>query len=296
VLLKDAQLAYAYEKSNAKRIAFIDESFQVQSRKSLPFYAMTATLVSSIPVHLESTRFEVRALVGDQFHATSQARTAHSGPIGHLLDYIRESNIITNILTVETEMLGPKYMMRAATLAQLLVKISEDVDAPDVLVADAQDPQWQQGAKKLDRNDQAVVTELIERRIIGSRTRILHSKSTHENLLHLPDTVQWAAQKALREGHSASWDKVSARSTVYCVQMDGPVTLTGGIVGVRQQARAGASAESRQLSPSSRVTINDLNRRGPRTDLLSPAGRPPALMADSYEMNGSLARYLSGNR
>lgn len=295
MLLKDAQLAYAYEKSRAKRIAFIDESFQVQSRNSLPFYAMTATLVSSIPVHLETTRVEVRAIVGDLFHATAHAHTAPSGPIGHLLDYMRESSVITNILTVETEMGGPKYMMRAATLAQLLVKIAEDVDAPDVLVADAQDPQWQQGAKKLDRNDQAVVTELIERRLIGSRTKILHSKSTHENLLHMPDTVQWAAQKALREGHSVSWEKVAARSTVYCVQMDEPVTLTGGIVGVRQQARAGAAAEARLLSPSSRVTVNDLNRRGPRTDLLPPPSRPPVLIAGSMEMKASLARYLSGN-
>ena len=113
--LKDAQLAYAYEKSNAKRIAFIDESFQIRSRNHLPFYAMTATLVSSNPVHLETTRVDVRALAGELYHATAHAHTAHSGPIGRLLDYIRESSLITNILTVETEMPAPKYIMRSAT-------------------------------------------------------------------------------------------------------------------------------------------------------------------------------------
>lgn len=268
--LRDPQLAIAYAQTQATCIAFIDESFQTQSKKHLPFYSMTATLVSSTPTAMETVRHDIHGIVGGNFHATVSAQAQDTESIEVLLDYIGASNVITNILTVETEMAGPKFMMRAVTLGQMLNKINEHGNMPDLLVADAQDAQWQKGPTGLDRNDLAVVRELIERKVIGSRTRIVHSKASHENLLYLPDTVQWAAQKVLRFGQSSGWDRISSGSVVYSVQMDSPVTISGGMLDVRRQARIGALAETKVVVPESRSAINDLGRRGPRSDLVIP--------------------------
>lgn len=289
--LRDSQLSLAYEQTKAACVAFIDESFQTQSKNHLPFYSMTATLVSSSQAEMDAVRRDIHGVVGDSFHATASAQAADTGTIDSLLDYIGSSNLIASILTVETEMAGPKFMMRAATLGQMLNKITEHGSVPEVLVADAQDAQWQKGTSGLDRNDLAVVAELIERQVISSRTRILHSKSTHENLLHLPDTVQWAAQKALRFGQSSGWDRISSTSVVYSVQMDSSVTITSGMHDVRRQARIGALAEATQVIPGARSAVNDLGRRGPRSDLVVPKTRAVPYLGSKVEMDRSLRRY-----
>lgn len=287
-LLTDSQLAFAYEKMIAPRVAFIDESFQLNPKKHPPFYSMTATLVGSNQNLMHSTRQDIHKIVGDDYHATTSAQSIDSAPIDELLEYMRHSEIVTSIITIETEMSGPKYKMRAATLAQLAIKLMDADEAPDLFVADAQDAQWQLGTMGLDRNDEAVIKELIQRGVIGSRTKMLHSKSSHENLLHLPDTVQWAAQRALR-GDSMSWNRIASSSTVYSVKMDACVSLEG-IAGVRQQARAGAAVEAIRVNTPVRSILNDLGSRGHLESLKRPKSRPGMHLGSEQERRRALHR------
>jgi hypothetical protein len=287
-VLMDSQLAFAYEKMNAPRVAFIDESFQLNTKRHLPFYSMTATLVGSEPSIMSALRSDVHRIVGDDYHATISAQSLDPVPIDDLLEYVRESEAVTSIITIETEMVGPKYKIRAATLAQLVIKVMDDNDAPALLVADAQDAQWELGTMGLDRNDLAVVKELIQGGIIGSRTRILHSKASHENLLHLPDTVQWAVQRALR-GDSKSWERIASTAAVYSVKMDAAVSLEG-IAGVKQQAQAGASTQAVHLNPAARNAINDLGSRGHLDGLRRAKALPGVHFGSEQERRGALSR------
>ncbi len=100
--------------------------------------------------------------------------------------------------------------------------------------------------------------------------------------------------KALRFGQSSGWDRISSTSVVYSVQMDSSVTIAGGIHDVRRQARIGALAEATQVIPDARSAVNDLGRRGPRSDLVVPKTRAIPYLGSKVEMDRSLRTWKSG--
>lgn len=290
MFLEDRQLALAYESSASSQVAFIDESFQT---KSPSFYSMTATLITSDPLAMQQARKDVWDIAGTDYHATATAQGEGLDRIRKLLDYVRNASIGGNVLTISTDMNGrPKYIARAATLGHLITRLPSGSDAPHVLVMDAQDTNWKTRVAGLDLNDRAVVAEMIDRELISDSTLIVHSKGTHEPLLHLPDTVQWAAQRALRFGNLREWNKVQEISALYSTNSDLPLVM-GKIAAVRKQAVARNISNADPLSTPPSQLLSELEERGPNLELLKlKLGTSTGLhIASEIDMEASLLRH-----
>jgi len=209
-----ATVAAFYEQTHARRVAYIDETYNVDPAHSSRYYTLTAVLVQASS--LDIVRSGIREIAENGYwHTSDELRTASGRSRAlEMLKFLAdpagsEACVVSHTQQIDLQDDDGENARRGC-LKTLLAHICDEKLPGGSVGAIVLEERREQRQRNIDATTKR---EAAKDRLIPARTRFLQTSPGSENLLWLPDLVCSAHRQLVARKNSAFFDVIAGIAT-----------------------------------------------------------------------------------